>query len=335
VVEETKERDDIESGLPQGVSQDGLEISDVTGEKPRASFLSSCWETLVSSVYTFFSYVSYYLTCCFSKGSFQDVTRNQNENQIRAASILRSFGSKSALLREYGGYYRGIIGFYTEQKIFLLNYLQVLREAVSDLVGTLQDQKEELVKETETDRLIADIIAKLKFLKENTEYEALAIEIENRILNDERLGNNVMRLSANALSSTITLELQIFERKQTVNDALMEKLNVLCNSNQAFLLNSDQDNPTSIANINASSIDAGDPQLLEELSESSLNDLRDRNQRSEKGFKNNMLVLERDIKGYVNSIKVEVGKLHQQRTQVENERAAKAYQKSPFRYSRF
>ncbi|MFZ4116359.1 MAG: hypothetical protein ACOYK6_06510 [Chthoniobacterales bacterium] len=262
------------------------------------------------------------------------MTRNQeqgpipNEDQVRAASTLREYSSKSVLLRECAGHYQGRILFYTTQKDLLLNYLQFLRAAVSDLVNTLQNKNEDLREETETTLLITEIIAKLQFLKSKAEYEALAIEIENRILNDERLENEAVKLSAKKLSTAIMIQLYFFEGEQIVNNTLLEKINLLFDHNQQFLDDEDQNNSISIANINTSNINSAELELLARLNENSLTELRERSEGSQQGLLNNMIILQSDIEGYARLINRKIAEIRMQRTQEEQRRHAQAYRTS-------
>lgn len=331
---------DIQSELEKEVSEEQsvnfLGIKNATQEGASPSSLYSCLNKLWSSIYKFFSYVSYYFTCCFSKGSFQNVTRNQNaplvisDDQKKAAQILREYFQNENIVRQYGGVFERQKRFYIEQKEFLINYLQYLQASVVDLNNTIQNKTEEIKEEGEPSILIQYIVEKLQHLKNQSEYKSLAnsIElaesIESRLLINKILENGASIFSAKALSTTIELNLELLSVKQHSNDRLQEQLKAFYSNNQVFLSMARFDDPNLLAHIHVT-MDHGALISLETLNEENLKKLRANNKKSEAGFENNMLVFQNDIQMMVEQLRGAMDAINNKRKRLEESRA---YRKS-------
>ncbi len=85
------------------------------------------------------------------------------------------------------------------------------------------------------------------------------------------------------------------------------QLNLLSENNQEFLTSADWDNPTLIINVNAS-IDANTLESLAGLNQNNLNELREGGERSQRGFQNNMIVLQDSISKEIVSLRQAIGK---------------------------
>lgn len=299
-------------------SDNFLGIKNMTHEGASPSSLYSSLNKLWSSIYKFFSYVSYYFTCCFSKGSFQNVTRNQNaplvisDDQKKAAQILREYFQNENIVRQYGGAFERKKRFYIVQKEFLKNYLQYLQASVVDLNNTIQNKTEKINEEGEPSILIQDIVEKLQHLKNQSEYQSLAEDIESRLLNNNELENGASIFSAKALSKIIEFNLEWLSTKQHSNDRLQEQLKSLYNKNQDFLLMAHFDDPNFFAHIHVT-MDHAALESLETLNDENLETLRTNNKRSEAGFENNMLVFQDDIQMMVNRLQGALNAINQKK----------------------
>jgi hypothetical protein len=320
---------ELEKEVPEEQLGNFLVINNVTHEGASPSSLYSCLNKLWSSIYKFFSYVSYYFTCCFSKGSFQNVTRNQNaplvisDDQKKAAQILREYFQNENIVRQYGGVFERKKRFYIEKKEFLKNYLQYLQASVVDLNNTIQNKTEEINEEGEPSILIQDIVEKLQHLKNQSEYQSLAKSIESRLLIDKRLENGACIFSAKVLSLTIELGLERLTTKQDANDRLQKELRALYNNNHDFLSMANRDDSNLIPGISAT-MDHATLVSLETFNEEDLERLRNNNKKTEAGFENNMLVFQNDIQMMVEQLRGAMDAINKRKRLEES----RAYRKS-------
>jgi hypothetical protein len=336
---------ELEKEVPEEQSGNFLGIKNMTHEGASPSSLYSCLNKLWSSIYKFFSYVSYYFTCCFSKGSFQNVTRNQNaplvisDDQKKAAQILREYSQNENIMRQYGGVFERQKRFYIEQKEFLINYLQYLQASVVDLNNTIQNKTEEIKEEGEPSILIQYIVEKLQHLKNQSEYKSLAnsIElaesIESRLLINKILDNGASILSAKTLSGTIELKLERLTTMQDANDRLQKELRALYNNNHDFLSMANRDDSNLIPGISAT-MDHATLVSLETFNEEDLERLRNNNKKTEAGFENNMLVFQNDIQMMVNQLQGALNAIKVKRAQKLNRAANRARLESLIRGGR-
>ncbi len=327
---------ELEKGMPVERPSILLNIRNVTEEGASNSFLYSCLRKLWSSIYIFFSYVSSCFTFCFSKNSFQNITRNQNDSSVilddqkKAALILKEYFQKERIVRQCGGVYEKKRRFYVKQKDFFVNYLQYLQSSIVNLNNRIQSKTEEAEVEVEPSVLIPDILKRLQFLKKQHEYQVLANDIENRLLLDRRLENGASIFSAKALSTTIELNLERLSVKQHSNDRLQEQLKAFYSNNQVFLSMARFDDPNLLAHIHVT-MDHGALISLETLNEENLEKLRANNKKSEAGFENNMLVFQNDIQTMANRLQGALNAINEKRALEESRAYIEARRESRIR----
>ncbi len=332
----------------------GISVDDVTGSEPKPSFLAACWQKLLHSVYTFFSYVSYFLTCCFRSGSFRDVTAgvsSPTEDQVLAASLLEDFGNKWRLLREYQAFSLGRRRFYEHQQEFLLSYLGALVEGIDDLIinlgqaplsgHSLEESKSIVQGEGEEEhaqasRLLENILEQVERLKKNADYREFAVSLEDQVENSKNLPSGAVELSVQMIVLTIREQWRHFNLELEKMDRLTSKLQQLFfqNSNSSLAQTATVVEPAGAianippANIQTSGIQREELQELFGLHDGSLAQLREESQRSQRGFENNMLLLQEKVQGHLRFIRSEVHKIKMKKLQEENQRANQARRES-------
>ncbi len=328
--------DDREPSLTRGVpeAQDPIisNVSDMTvhhNEEPHscASFFYVCWEKLCKSVHTFFSYATYYLTCCFSRGSFEDVTQYRapsmepTDEQISVAEIVRDVANKTSLIEKNIKHIDSDKDFYTEQQNILENYLGALDDALSEL-GTIiapspatKDQGKASAaanpfhSENPNINLLHTIGLKAKALKGPLQNNTLVPEHGNNLLSEmEELVSpceetrkawfNSGRLTTIQLVFKISEALRDLERKKSSYHSLQQDLDRLILDNDEFALDiENQLPPSSIKYVH------GDIQALHALSEEQWEQLSQTNLTIKVGVQSNMQILYEAVEAFQTSIK--------------------------------
>lgn len=242
----------------------GLEFKDVTGKDSQDSFLYSVLKKLFRSAYRFFSYVSYYLTSCFSQDSFRDVTSNvtapANVNVVpdsvdgvverAAVGIVEERRENQKTIHEYNLHYSGHVEFYQQQEKFLKNYLEYLRDAFNHLRTQVQNfdslKKPQPLKNlgtkgsAATDYFIFDLIdeinVNLESLKEIPELASLVTKTRELLFNNKKRDDTIIQFSARALATMIKGQLSYFETHQASSQVLKKEAEVLMDDHLEFMV---------------------------------------------------------------------------------------------------
>ena len=256
----------VQSGIESSprASGGGLEFTDVTGEAPNDSFLYSVLKNFFRSAYKFFSYVSYYLTFCFSKDSFRDVTNNatapSNENLVpdsidgvikkAAVAIVEERRENQKIIHEYDLHYSGYVEFYQQQEGFLKNYLEYLRDAFNHLKDKMQEvdhlkksqplkspgAKMSLVTNYFSFDLIDEINETLESLKETPELVSLVTKTRELLFNNKKEEDKTTQFSAKALATMIKGQLDYFKMKQASSKMLKKEADILIDDHLEFMV---------------------------------------------------------------------------------------------------
>jgi len=292
-----------------------------------ASFFYVCWEKLCKSVHTFFSYATYYLTCCFSRGSFEDVTSHHvrpndpTSEQSQVAEILRDMVNKKNLIEKNIEHIDSYQKFYIDQQKILDNYLGALDDALIEL-GTLVAPSPAITdhgkastaanpfhSETQNINCLHRIGCKAEALKGPLQNNTLVPKHGKNLLSQmEELVSpceerrkawfNSGRLTTSLLVLKITEALRDLENKQSSYHSLQQDLNNLVTENGEFALDIENQLPPSSINY----VD-GDIQALYALSEEQLEQLSQQNLKIKVGVQSNMRTLYEAIETFQTSIR--------------------------------
>lgn len=319
-------------GAPEAQEPSVSNVSDATvhhNEESHscASFFYMCWKKLCKSVHTFFSYATYYLTCCFSRGSFEDVTQHRapstepTSEQISVAEILRDVVNKESLIKKNIEHIDSNKDFYTEQQGILENYLDALDDALNEL-GTIvapspatKDQGKASAaanpfhSETQNINLLHTVELKAEALKGPLQNNTLVQKHGNNLLSqmEELLSPceetrkawfNSGRLTTSLLVLKINEALRDLENKKSSYQLLQQDLNRLILENGEFALDiENQLPPSSIKYVH------GDIQALHALSEEQLEQLSQKNLKIKAGVQSNIKILYEAVEAFQTSIR--------------------------------
>ncbi|MBX9577933.1 MAG: hypothetical protein K2W97_05600 [Chthoniobacterales bacterium] len=337
----------------------GLEFRDVTGEDPNDSFLYSILKNFFRSAYKFFSYVSYYLTSCFTQDSFRDVTSDKiasaHENIVSdsidgvveraAVAIVEERKENQRIIYEYDLHYSEHFEFYQQQEDFLKNYLEYLRDAFNHLRTEVQKfdhlKKPEPLKSPSTKTsviigcpvfdLIDEINATLESLKEIPELTPQVTKTWELLFLNKKRGDTIIQFSAKALATMIKGQLDYFKRQQGSSQVLKKEADILIYDHLELLVAFDpQSNRVTKTEFAGRKIEAERLPKSEELPE-----IKKTAEHARLSLLNYMGVLRKEIAEEVTALNQEIShfeNIRKARATEEIRKQNQAYKKSSFRW---